>query len=67
LLTDPHEASTRAVDMVMKGHIESVDGRSVPIQADALLVHCDTPRAVEIARATRQALRDAGIELIPLR
>ncbi len=67
LLTDPHEASTRAVDMVMKGHIASVDGRSVPIQADALLVHCDTPRAVEIARATRQALCDAGVELIPLR
>lgn len=67
ILSDPHTAAARAVDMVLKGHIDSVDGAPVQIEAGALLVHCDTPGAVAIARATRQALLDAGVELVPLR
>ena len=67
MLTDPEQAAARAVAMVLEGRIESVDGRPVEIHADALLVHCDTPGAVAIARATRRALLDAGVELIPLR
>jgi UPF0271 protein len=67
LVTDPEKAAARAVDMVAKGHIESVSGSTVPIQAQALLVHCDTPGAVDIARATREALLAADVDLVPLR
>jgi 5-oxoprolinase (ATP-hydrolysing) subunit A len=67
MLTDPREAAARAVDMAFKGQINAVDGTPVQIQADALLVHCDTAGSVEIARATRQALLDAGADLVPLR
>jgi UPF0271 protein len=67
LVTDPEQAASRAVDMVFKGRITSVGGSSVPIRAEALLVHCDTPGAVDIARTTRQALVAAGVDLVPLR
>lgn len=67
MLTDPHEAASRAVDMVFKGQITSINGNQIPIQAEGLLVHCDTLGSVEIARATRQALLDAGANLMPLR
>lgn len=67
MLTDPEEAAQRAVDMVFNGKITAVDGTSIPIQADALLVHCDTTGSVEIARATQRALREANAELVPLR
>jgi UPF0271 protein len=67
LITDPEQAASRAVDMVVKGRIESVNGAVVPVTAHALLVHCDTPGAVDIARATRQALLTAGVHLVPLR
>jgi 5-oxoprolinase (ATP-hydrolysing) subunit A len=67
MLTEPGEAAARAVDMVVEGRIRAIDGTPVRIEAAALLVHCDTAGAIEIARATRQALVDAGVELIPVR
>lgn len=67
LLQDPDEAAARAVQMVTEGHITAIDGTEVEIQAEALLVHCDTPGAVEIARRTRAALEAAGIQLVPMR
>jgi UPF0271 protein len=67
LLTDVDAASARAVQMVKEGHVTANDGSEVDVKADALLVHCDTPGAVDIARRTRAALEAAGIELIPIR
>ena len=67
MLTDPEQAAARAVDMVFKQQIDAVDGSPVRIEAEALLVHCDTAGAVDIARATRRALLDAGVDLVPLR
>jgi UPF0271 protein len=67
LLTDPDQAAARAVQMVTEGHLTANDGSEVAVRAEALLVHCDTPGAVEVARKTRAALEAAGIELIPIR
>lgn len=67
MLSDPSEAARRAVEMVTEGQITAVDGSRIPIQAEALLVHCDTSGAVDIAKATRDALIEAGIDLLPLR
>ena len=67
LLEDGDEAAARAVQMVTEGHITAVDGSEIEIKAEALLVHCDTPGAVEIARKTRAALEAAGVELVPMR
>jgi UPF0271 protein len=67
LLTDPDQAAARAVQMVTEGHLTANDGSEVDVKADALLVHCDTPGAVTIARKTRAALEAAGIQLVPIR
>jgi UPF0271 protein len=67
LLTEPDEAASRAVQMVTEGHITAVDGSEVEVTAEALLVHCDTPGAVDTARKTRTALEAAGVELVPIR
>ncbi|HET9423301.1 MAG TPA: 5-oxoprolinase subunit PxpA [Nocardioides sp.] len=67
MLSDPDAAAARAVEMVTEGEIEAVDGSRVKIKAEAILVHCDTAGSVEIARATRRALEDAGVELVPVR
>ncbi|MGH3359590.1 MAG: LamB/YcsF family protein [Nocardioidaceae bacterium] len=67
MLADAEAASARAVEMVERGTITAIDGTTVPIRAEGLLVHCDTAGAVDIARATRKALLDAGVELQPLR
>lgn len=66
MLSDPDQASARAVEMVTEGEITAIDGSRIPIRAEAILVHCDTAGSVEIARATRKALEAAGVDLVRL-
>ena len=67
MLQDPDEAAERAVSMATTGKIIAADGSAIQIQAEALLIHCDTAGAVQIAHETRRALEKAGVELAPLR
>ncbi|WP_299429342.1 5-oxoprolinase subunit PxpA [uncultured Meiothermus sp.] len=59
----PVEAARRAVQMLVKGQIETVDGRAIPIRAQTLCIHGDNPQAVGIARAIREALLAEGITI----
>ena len=61
LLSDAGEVAARMVRMVTDGVITSVDGHDVPVAADSICVHGDSPGAVAMAAAVRQALQDAGI------
>ncbi|MEU6039822.1 LamB/YcsF family protein [Actinomadura sp. NPDC047616] len=65
-VTDPAVAAERAVWMAETGTVVSVSGGVVRIAPDpgritALCVHSDTPGAVALAAATREALTAAGI------
>jgi 5-oxoprolinase (ATP-hydrolysing) subunit A len=53
---DPEAAAGRCVRAIEEGKVRSVAGNDVPVRADAVCVHSDTPNAVEIARAVKQAL-----------
>lgn len=66
LVTDPEEAAARAVRIARDGVVASVDGGDVPIDAESLCVHSDTPGAVPLARAVRAALLAAGVALRPV-
>jgi UPF0271 protein len=66
LVTDPDEAAARAVRLVREGVVRAVDGTEVPVAADSLCVHSDTPGAVAVARAVRAALERAGVVLRPV-
>ncbi len=59
----PAEAARRAVQMVVRGEVEAVDGGMVPVRAQTLCIHGDNPSAVEIAGAIREALRAEGITI----
>ncbi|WP_136519084.1 LamB/YcsF family protein [Cellulomonas telluris] len=65
LVTDSREAAERAVRMATEGAVVAVDGRTVPVAADSLCLHSDTPGAVPIAGAVRAALAAAGVEVRP--
>jgi UPF0271 protein len=54
---DPAEAASRSVRAIKEGKVQSVGGKDVAVRADAICVHSDTPNAVEIARAVRDAVR----------
>ncbi len=63
LLTDPDEVAARVLRMVAEGVVTAVDGAEVAVDARSVCIHGDTPGAVAIATAVRDALRDAGTVL----
>ena len=53
---DPAQAAWRCLRAIAEGKTASVNGRDVPVRADSICVHSDTPNAVEVARTVRDAL-----------
>ena len=56
-------AARRAVQVAVERTVSAVNGRDLPVEADTLCVHGDTPGALEKARAARAALETAGVEV----
>ena len=54
---DPTEAAARTLRAVTEGVVRSVDGNDVPMRAESLCVHSDTPGAVEVAKAVYEILK----------
>jgi UPF0271 protein len=65
LLADPAAAAAQAVSIAVDGSVTAADGREVAIRAESLCCHGDTPGAVEIARAVRSGLTEAGVAIGP--
>jgi 5-oxoprolinase (ATP-hydrolysing) subunit A len=53
---DPLEVTARCRRAILEGKAKSINGRDVVVRADSICVHSDTPNAVEVARAVRDAL-----------
>jgi 5-oxoprolinase (ATP-hydrolysing) subunit A len=63
VLDDPGRVAARAARMATEGRVGTVDGGEVAVEVRSLCVHGDTPGAVELARAVRAALEEAGVVL----
>ena len=68
VLRDQAQVAARAVAMVTDGSVLASDGTRVPLQADTICIHGDTPGAAVIAAGIRDAFAAAGITVAaPLR
>ncbi len=65
LVEDPAAVAERAVRMATDGVVVAVDGTRLLMPVESVCVHGDTPGAVAIARAVREALESAGVDLAP--
>ncbi len=54
---DPAEAAARSLRAVKEGKTKSVNGVDVVVVADCICVHSDTPNAIAIAQAVRDAVK----------
>jgi UPF0271 protein len=54
---DPATAAARCVRAITEGKTASVNGKDVPVKADSICVHSDTPNAVAVAEAVATAVR----------
>jgi 5-oxoprolinase (ATP-hydrolysing) subunit A len=66
VLHDPDIVKERVVRIVADGEIVSRNGKRLKLRLDTLCVHGDEPTGVVVARAARQALEAAGIQILPL-
>jgi len=66
LITDPAEAAEQAVSIARDRVVTAADGARVPVRADTLNLHGDTPGAAAIARRIHERFRAEGIRIAPL-
>jgi 5-oxoprolinase (ATP-hydrolysing) subunit A len=62
---DAAAVAERAVRMATEGVVVAVDGTTVDVDVASVCVHGDTPGAVGLARAVRDALAAAGLTVAP--
>jgi 5-oxoprolinase (ATP-hydrolysing) subunit A len=61
VIDDPGEAALQAVDIAQRRAVRARGGATVPLEAQTICVHGDTPGALALARAVREALEAAGV------
>jgi UPF0271 protein len=65
LLTDPDVVAERVLGLV-RGTVTAITGAAIRLEADTVCLHGDTPGAPQIARAVRQRLEAAGVQVVPM-
>ena len=53
---DPAICARRALSAVRDGKLETQGGKTLPVEAQTVCIHSDTPNAIAIAEAVREAL-----------
>jgi UPF0271 protein len=61
VISDASEVIPRAIGMMLERRVKAVDGSFVPLEADTLCLHGDTPGAADLAVRLRAGLEAAGI------
>lgn len=63
---DPRAVADKVVRACVEGQVRTVEGGNVAIGFDSVCIHSDTPGALDLVLATRQALGAHGIRVVSL-
>lgn len=58
---DHHQALQQSLALVQTGLINSIDHQQIPLNADSLCLHGDSPEALQLAQDLSMKLKQAGI------
>lgn len=58
---DANTAAAQAVSLALHGSVNAADGTVIPLRADTICIHGDSPNALQIAETIYTALRQEGI------
>ncbi len=67
LVSDPTAAAVQALRIARGEGAIAADGSVIPVRAETICIHSDTPGSVGIAREVRRRLEAAGVSIAPLR
>lgn len=63
---DPLRVAEKVVRACTEGKVRTVEGGDIEIGFDSVCIHSDTPGALDLISATRQALAAAGVAVRPI-
>lgn len=66
VIEDAEQVIAASLKMVLEQKATAIDGKEIPIKADTICLHGDTPGAVELARKLRERMEAAGIQVISI-
>ncbi len=66
VIKDHAAATERILRLLDDGSLVTIDGETIRIEVQSILVHSDTPGALDMARDIRAAIAAAGGEVTPL-
>jgi 5-oxoprolinase (ATP-hydrolysing) subunit A len=66
VIHDAREVAARAVRMVTTRRVIATTGQEIPLEADTICLHGDTPGSANLARAVRADLEAAGVTIAAL-
>jgi UPF0271 protein len=61
LIWDEQKVVEQVLRIVREGVVRSLDGRELPLRADTICLHGDTPGADRLAQLIRRSLEEAGV------
>ncbi|MBZ8118929.1 5-oxoprolinase subunit PxpA [Roseovarius sp. LXJ103] len=62
---NPEEIAAKCVRACMEGKVMTVEGVDIDIPFESICFHSDTPGALDIGRAIRKGLTEAGVTIAP--
>ena len=67
LLDTPEQAARQALDIAIRHTVTTGDGTALPVAAETICIHSDTPGSAAIAREVNARLKAAGVVVRALR
>jgi len=66
VIHDPEIVAERVWRMVSEGRVQAITGEWVPVKADTICVHGDSPGAVAMVSRIREVLLSRGVQLVSI-
>ncbi|UOO89734.1 5-oxoprolinase subunit PxpA [Vitreoscilla massiliensis] len=60
---EPQAVAEKVLEACVNGRVKTVQGNWIPIEFDSVCIHSDTPRALELIRATKISLEQENITI----
>jgi UPF0271 protein len=65
VITSPEAVARRVKRFLDSGTVETIEGKSIKVEARSILVHSDTPGSVNLAATVRRVVEEGGGEVVP--
>lgn len=66
VVKDPEQVRARVAQLLQDGTVTTLSGKRVAVTAQSILLHGDTPGAVELARSIRRSIEEQGGVITPV-